>query len=153
WSRTEGFMPELVRRMVVVSLAFLVSGEAPGGQDAPTRETPGLRATQVTVAIERKGSRRQFRATVMARTDDALTLLTAAHCLTEDDRGGPALLVLDGETLEGTVESIVRNPSYRANNTREIDGTDNAVVRLRFEAGKRLEGSAYRALRPAPAVT
>jgi Trypsin len=145
-------MLELVRRLVVIGLASLVAGRAPGGEEASMRETPGLRATQVTVALDRNRSRRLFRATVMARTDDTLTILTAAHCLSEDDRDGPALLMLGGETLEGTVQSVVRNPSYRANNAREVPGPDSAVARLRFEAGKRAEGSAYRALRPAPAL-
>ena len=116
------------------------------------RETPGLRATQVTVVIDRNGSRRQFRATVMARTDDTLTVLTAAHCLSEEDRDGPALLVLEGETLRATVQSVVRNPSYRDNGMIEIDATDNAVARIRLEAGKRAGGSANRASHPAPAL-
>jgi hypothetical protein len=146
-------MRELVRRLIVIGLTGLVAGEAPGGEDPSVRETPGLRATQVTVAIDRNGSRRQFRATVMARTDDTLTLLTAAHCLSEDDRDGPARLTFEGETLVGTLESVVRNPSYRPNNPREVPGPDSAVARLRFEGGKRAEGSAYRALRPAPALT
>jgi hypothetical protein len=147
-------MRELAGRLVVIVLASLVAGRiAPGGEGPSTLETPGIRATQVTVAIERNGSRRQFRATVMARTDDTLTVLTAAHCLSDEDRNGPAMLVLDGETLEGTIESVVRNPSYRANSVREVPGPDNAVARLRFGAGKRPEGSAYRAIRPAPALT
>jgi hypothetical protein len=146
-------MRELVRRLIVIGLACLVAGKAPGGEASSMRETPGLRATQVTVAIDRNGSRRQFRATVMARTDDTLTILTAAHCLSEDDRDGPALLVLEGEALKGTVQSVVRNPSYRPNNVREVPGPDSAVARLRFEAGNRAEGSAYRAIRPAPALT
>ena len=146
-------MRESVCRLVVIGLASLVAGNASKGDDPPVRETPGLRATQVTVAIERNGSRRHFRATVMARTDESLTLLTAAHCLSEEDQNGPARLLLDGETLEGTVQSVVRNPSYRPNSVGEVPGSDNAVARLRFEAGKLPEGSAYRALRPAPAIT
>jgi hypothetical protein len=146
-------MRELIGRLVVIVLTSLVAGKAPGGEETSIRETPHLRATQVTVAIERNGTRRQFRATVMARADDSLTVLTAAHCLSEEDRNGPAMLVLDGETREGIIESVVRNPSYRANNVREVPGPDNAVARLRFEAGRRPEGSAYRAIRPAPALT
>ena len=45
-------MRELVRRLIVIGLTCLVAGEAPGAQDPSARETPGLRATQVTVTVE-----------------------------------------------------------------------------------------------------
>ncbi|WP_435009382.1 hypothetical protein P12x_000633 [Tundrisphaera lichenicola] len=143
-------MSHAARCLVVMILSCLVTREAPGADI----ETPGLRATQVTVAIERDGSRRQFRATVMARADETMTLLTAAHCLSAEDQGGPALLILDGsEIVEGTVLSIIRNPSYRVHDGREVPGPDNAVIRLGFEGSKRPGGPAFQAIQPAPALS
>ncbi len=136
-------------RIVLIGWACLVAGAGPGGEAPRDGETPGLRATQITLAIERAGSRRQFRATVMAIKDDTITVLTAAHCLSGEDQDGPALLLLDGEILEGTVQAVVRNPSYRINNGREVPGPDSAVARFRFEAGNRPASEAFRAIRPA----
>ena len=145
----------------IPSLLLLLSawpGQSPAPRaDAPpppaAAETPGLRATQVTIAIERDRTRRQFRATVMAATGDTITILTAAHCISEADQGGPALLLLDGVgALDGTVLSAVRNPSYRPLPGREIPGPDNAVARLRFRTSSKPAGEAFRAIRPALAL-
>jgi hypothetical protein len=143
-----------VRRLVVFGQMCVVAIVVPSAEaDDLPGETTGLRATQVTIAIERDGSRRQFRATVMGRQDDDITILTAAHCLSEADRDGPALLLLDGETLGGTVQAVVRNPSYRTNNGREIPGPDNAVARLRFRPGIGPAAEAFRAIRPVSALS
>ncbi len=97
------------------------------------RETPGLQATQVSVAVDREGSRRRFRASVLRADGDLITILTAAHCIAEADQGWPvALLFGGGVVVEGVVESVARNPLYRPNQPREIPGPDNAVARLRF---------------------
>ncbi len=152
-----GSIPSLVVAVVAACLAWPTQAPGPGaGADPPptpaARETPGLRATQVTIAIERDRTRRQFRATVMASRDGTITVLTAAHCLSPADADGPALLLLDGETLEGTVLSVARNPAYRVNPGREIPGPDNAVARLRFRPANGPAVDAFRAIRPAPAL-
>jgi Trypsin len=116
-------------------------------------ETPGLRATQVTLAIEKDRKRRQFRATIMARKDDTLTVLTAAHCISNGDENGPVLLLIEGEVMEGTVLSVVRNPGYRTNQTREIPGPDNAIARLRFKLANKAAIESFETLKPAPALS
>ncbi len=152
-------MPRTLARPIVARLALGLALLAPGistAGDVPevsARETPGLRATQVTIAIEKDRKRRQFRATVMARRDDVLTILTAAHCMSDADEDGPALLLVNGEVVEGTVLSVVRNPSYKTGQTGEIPGPDNAVARLRFRAGNRPAAEAIDSLRPAPALS
>ncbi len=128
---------------VVGLIGLLLGGQVPGpapttplGVDA-TRpaapETPGLLATQVTVAVDREGSRRRFRATVLRVENDELTIFTAAHCISEEDTGWPtAILFGNGLVVEGVVGTVVRNPLYRPNQPKEIPGPDNAVAHLRF---------------------
>ena len=132
-------------RMVVVVWAGLVVAEAAcgqvdsvpgGGAEGAIAATPGLQATQVSVVVDRDGSRRRFRATVMRVEADELTVFTAAHCLAPEDEGWPVALWF-GERLvvEGVVGPVVRNPRYRPNQPKEIPGPDNAVARLRFRVG------------------
>ena len=137
-------------RIVVASLAgLLVAGQTPEPTTPPTvgpestkaaGETPGLLATQVSVAVDREGSRRRFRASVLRVDDDLVTIFTAAHCISEADKGWPvALLFGGGVVVEGVVESVARNPLFRPNQPREIPGPDNAVARLRFRVGDKAE--------------
>jgi len=148
---TRTFAPALLALLgLAMALPRPAPAQGPQAEPAPTtRETPGLRSSQVSIAIEKDGKRRQFRATVMARKDDLLTVLTAAHCVEPDDEGGPALLLVDGEIIEGTVASVVRNPAYRPNQPREIPGPDNAVARLRFKAEPGPAADALGSIRPA----
>ena len=147
-------------RLILIGLACAgpTSGNAqtetpPAPTSTSIRETPGLRATQVSIAIEKGRSRRQFRATVMARMERDLTVLTAAHCISDADENGPALLLLDGEVVEGTVLSVVRNPSYRTGQNREIPGPDNAVAKLRFKPSSKAAAGAFDSLKPAQALS
>ncbi len=88
------------------------------------------------MAVDREGSRRRFRATVIRVDGDVVTIFTAAHCIAEADKGWPvALLFGGGVVVEGVVEAVARNPLYRPNQPREIPGPDNAVARLRFRLG------------------
>jgi hypothetical protein len=116
-------------------------------------DTPGLRATQVSLVVERNGTRRQFRGTVMARVEDGFLVLTAAHCMGPADQGGSIFLRIGDEVLEGTVESVVRNPLYHQLASGEIPGPDNAVARLRFAATNQAATEALRSLKTAPAMT
>jgi len=151
-------MPGPIPSLLTILAAWPAQAPAAPKAEAPppaaaAAETPGLRATQVTIAIDRDGTRRQFRATVMASKDDTITVLTAAHCISEADQAGPALLLLDGvEALDGTVLSAVRNPSYRALPGREIPGPDNAVALLRFRPNTGPADRAFRAIRPAQSL-
>jgi len=148
-------MPGTIPSLLLILAAWTAQAPAAKSEAASPNvaETPGLRSTQVTIVIDRDGTRRQFRATVMAVTDDTITVLTAAHCLSEGDQGGPASLLLDGMVaLDGTVLAAARNPSYRALPGREIPGPDNAVARLRFKPASRAGEEAFRTIRAAPAL-
>ena len=130
------------RVVAVVWAGLLVVGVAVGqvtqtpGTGAEVAETPGLQATQVSVVVDRDGSRRRFRATVTQVEGDELTIFTAAHCLSPDDEGWPVSLLFEGRSVvEGVVGSVVQNPRYRPNLPKEIPGPDNAVARLRFRVG------------------
>ena len=185
-------MVRIAGRLVVVWAGLIVAeaalgqvDSAPGGSSQTVVvETPGLQATQVSVVVDRDGSRRRFRATVLQVDGDELTIFTAAHCLSEDDEGWPvSLLVGERMGVEGVVGPVVRNPKYRPNLPKEIPGPDNAVARLRFRVGPDarpvppraertaagrpvldplarvlptrdpLAIAAFRAIRPAPALT
>ena len=173
-------MARLAGRVVVAVVAsLLVAGQVPDsatnqpGLASAARpleaadQTPGLLATQVSVAVDREGSRRRFRATVLRVDGDVVTILTAAHCIAEEDKGWPAALLFGGGVVvEGVVESATRNPLYRPNQPREIPGPDNAVARLRFRLGAKPNAApgaepepttpaeaAFRSLRTIPALT
>ncbi len=168
-------MSWMIRRFGLLGLV----GLAPA--PVPAAETPGLLATQVTISIERDGVGRRFRATVMAIRGDTLTVLTAAHCLSDADEGGPALLMPGGgEVVEGTVLAVVRNPSYRevrepapapdpgrsakgqaatppprrrAAPARELPGPDNAVAKVRLKPASQAAEAALRSVKAAPALS
>ena len=155
-------MVRLTRRILLAAWAGrLVIGQVPEPVQAlpPAQETPGLFATQLTVAVDREGSRRRFRATAIRVENDLVTILTAAHCVSEADKGWPvALLFGGGVVVEGVVESATRNPLYRPNQPREIPGPDNAVARLRFRLGKPQAPetparAAFRSIRTIPALS
>ena len=154
--RKEVPVASIFARVLMAGLALAAVGPAPA-QDEPKAsaadETPGLRASQISVAImPAKGRGRMFRATVMGRKDDVLTVLTAAHCLSSDDAARKVRLILDGESAEGTVVSVVRNPAYRPNSDREVPGADNAVARIRFKPETKSATEAIEALRPAVGI-
>ncbi len=114
-------MVRLPRRIFIAScVGLLAAGGAPpdatparprqipGPADAlpQAQETPGLLETQLTVAVDREGSRRRFRATALRVEGDVVTILTAAHCISDADKGWPvALLFGGGVVVEGVVES------------------------------------------------
>ena len=153
----------LARSVAAAVAALLVAGQDPAAPptagEAATQETPGLQATQVSVAVDREGSRRRFRATVVRVDADVVTIFTAAHCVSEADKGWPvALLFGGGVVVEGVVEAVARNPLYRPNQPKEIPGPDNAVARLRFKLGAEhgpanVARAAFGSLRTIPALT
>ena len=114
-------MSRSVTRLCVFLQAWLLAGMALAG-DTPTppssRAAVAIRATQVTLAIERQGLSRTFQGTVLAIKDDVLTVLTAARVLDGDEEGLPSQLLLDVGTIEGVVLSVARNPAYGTDPTR-----------------------------------
>ena len=152
------------RILLAACAGLLGAGQVPELAQAPAQpqaasETPGLLATQLTVAVDREGSRRRFRATALRVESDVVTILTAAHCISDADKGWPvALLRGEGVVIEGVVESAVRNPLYRPNQPKEIPGPDNAVARLRFRLGEENGAAtpaqaAFRSIRTIPALS
>jgi len=155
---TKGTKGRKIKRSKIAILLFLCALRAFVVNPLPVRAAdsppPDLGATQVSVAIVKGSTRRQFRATVMAKGDGTLTLLTAAHCVLPGDAGGPALLTLGDEAIEATVVAVVRNPAYRAGpGQQEAPGADNAVAVIRVEPGNAPEADALRAIQAAPELT
>lgn len=153
-------MAPTLARLTLVGLAIgwpasTLAQEQPSTKKAAasTPETPGLLATQVTLAIQKDGKRRVFRATVLDKKDDVIRVLTAAHCVLPDDIDGPAMLLRDGTTINGRVLSVVRNPSFKSNQSREIPGADNAIARFRFKPVISPEVQALDSIKPALGLT
>ena len=143
---------EIINRFSLCALCAFVVNPLP--LRAADSTPPDLGSTQVSVSIVKGSTRRQFRATVMAKGEGTLTLLTAAHCVMPADAGGPVLLTLGAEAIEGKVEEVVRNPAYRAGpDQQEAPGADNAVAVIRIAPGNAPEAEALRAVRAAPELT
>ena len=74
-----------MRRMRRLVVSWLVLGAAvAAGEEAPRpleRVVAELRATQVTLTLDRGPHRARFQATVIAKREGEVTVLTAAHCL------------------------------------------------------------------------
>ena len=127
--------PRLLTALIVAALAAGASGS---GQERPKAEdeandgpAPSLERTQVSILKEDGRRQARFRATVVGKAKDGLTLLTAAHCLGPDDLGRTVRVGRDGDGLDGRIVRVVRNPYYRPAATGDIPGADNAVVELR----------------------
>ena len=127
----------------------------PAESTAPAApETPGLKSTQVTVTVDKDGKQRRFRATILAIKDEAVMLLTAAHCMSEADKDCAITLYFEGEFAEGNVASVVRNPAYRGKQNTEIPGADNAIARLRVKVPTNKSAlKAFTSLKPALGLT
>jgi hypothetical protein len=147
-------MPSGWRRqlgLLALGLALLASPSI-GGE--PAKPTPGLLATQLTISFRRPGvrpQRRQFQATVVRKSDDRITVITAAHCLATSDEGLAATLKVGEEVLDAKIVAVVRNPSYQGEeDERELPGPDNAVARFQVvRPTNRAAEAAFRSIRPA----
>ncbi len=152
-NRKEADMPRLFCLFFVVGFGLVQEVGSPAYSQmvasAPSTETPGLKATQVTVLIEKDRKQRRFRANILARQGDELVILTAAHCMSESDSQSPVIFKIDGEVVEGTITNVVRNPAYQSRPNFEIPGADNAVARLRMKKPtNRPAAEAYDSLKP-----
>jgi hypothetical protein len=85
------------------------------------------------INLDRGQQRTQFRATVIAKRGGDLTLLTAGHCLGPDDADRVVRINRRGETLNGKVVRVVRNPVFRPPPTTDIPGADNALAVVRVD--------------------
>jgi hypothetical protein len=155
--RKEVSVASILGRFVTAMLVLAVTVSAPAQSESRATtpdETPGLKATQITLVLipsndqGTTGRGRMFRATVMARKDDVLTVLTAAHCLSSADADLKIRLLIGGEVTEGSVISVIRNPAYRPNSEREVPGADNALAKLRFKPETKSAIEAIEAIKP-----
>ena len=142
-----------LRQLSLMALGLALLGGPTLGVE-PTTPTPGLLATQLTVSFQRPGvrpQRRQFRATVVRKSDAEITVLTAAHCLAPSDNGLAATFRVGEEVLDATIVAVIRNPSYQGEeDERELPGPDNAVARFQVvKPANRAAEAAFRSIRPA----
>lgn len=89
-----------------------------------------IRATQLAVTMPEQDKVIKYRATALAKADDSLLILTAAHCLGPDDRGRLLELRQGDRMIRARATTIVRNPAYQKGPDGEIPGCDNALAQL-----------------------
>ncbi|MBX6315304.1 MAG: hypothetical protein IRY99_20690 [Isosphaeraceae bacterium] len=138
----------LVVVVVWLALATLARAEEPrpaGPEDDPL----GLRKTQVTIDLDEVSQRIQLQATVIAKGEDTLTVLTAAHGLSPADVGRSIRLHRGEAALTARLLRVARNPSYRPLPAAEIPGADNAFALFRVTPGDEAEARFLRMLQPA----
>ena len=115
-------------------------------------ETPGIGATQVGVVVHQERGQSRFRATVLAKGDGTLILLTAAHCLSPADIGRDAQLLRGEEAVDAKVVRLTRNPSYRPPPAADAPGADSAVATLEVSPKGEAERAVVAGMLPATAV-
>jgi hypothetical protein len=149
-------MPRTSRRLRQFGLLALglVLLARPSSGDEPAKPTPGLLATQLTISFRRDGTRpqrRQFQGTVVRKSEQQITVITAAHCLAPSDEGLAAILKVGEEVLDAKIVAVVRNPSYQGeDDDRELPGPDNAVARFQIvKPANRATEAAFKSIRPA----
>ena len=96
---------------------------------APTASEQ-IRATQLTLVVVNGRAVSTFRATLLARSPDSLTILTAAHCLDDGDDGARVVLSQPGREgrATGKVARVFRNPDYLPHLAGPAPGADNAIA-------------------------
>lgn len=100
-------------------------------EPAPTG-TELIRATQVTVIVEDGRKLTKFQGTVLARSHESMTILTAAHCLANSEDGLQLVITQSGVpvAVRGRVSRVVRNPYYLPGANGPTSGADNAIAVL-----------------------
>jgi hypothetical protein len=113
-----------------------------------TKES-GIRETQVSLEIESERQRNRFRATVLSKDGDRLTVLTAAHCLSAKDLGKTVHVSHGGNSFTGRVGAVVQNPSYRHAQYGDSPGADNAIAVVENIAWEDADAAWFRGLKTA----
>lgn len=103
-----------------------------------------IRETQLTLMIDHANKRVQLQSTVIAKSGDSLTLLTAAHGIGPADKGAQVRLKRGELWMAGRVERVERNPYYRPSPSGDIPGADNAVAQIRLDEGGTLDPATLR---------
>jgi formylglycine-generating enzyme required for sulfatase activity len=119
---------------------------------ARTGSSLDLRETQITL---RKGPFR-FQATVIAKDDSTLTILTAAHCLAAPDGvmqvQMSAMIDRDneGNALFGRIVEVVQNPLFEESGMNaSARGSDSAVATIEVALTNGNEREAFMRMKPA----
>ena len=143
-------MLRMARYHVIPFACAVVASLATGSRgDGPPPALPGLLASQLTITIRHEGTQAQFRATVIARNGNLLTVVTAAHCLSAQDVGRPAQVMAGEAGLSAEVTAVVWNPSYKPKLVNDLHGPDSAVARFRVVAEDAASAEALATIRPA----
>jgi hypothetical protein len=141
----------LGRSIPLLLVSILVLGLSPlRGQTTPPEPGPdtvaALRKTQLTLSLSRGPHESRFRATVIGKRQDELTILTAAHCVGSDHVGATIRIRLGDEPLTGRVQTVAHNPFYRPLPSADIPGADNAVAILRVDLDDEHQAEVFRGI-------
>jgi hypothetical protein len=128
-----------------------------GAADLPPEPDPAIVATQVTLQV---GPVRG-RATVIAVADNSMTVLTAAHFLSDESVGNIILIHQHDCNLSGQVMAVARNPSYhpiRSRNPRvtAVSGTlgvDNEIATIKVELHGESDDRSFQKIKAAELTT
>lgn len=115
----------------VLLLALLAPFTARAGAPEKALDLGPVHATQLGVSYRKDDGEVRFRASVIARGQADLTILTAAHCLGPDDVGRVLSLRRGGQSIPARLLGVVRNPSFGTVRFGEVPGADNALALLR----------------------
>jgi hypothetical protein len=131
-----------------------------GGADEPPNPAGppqlNLNETQLTLRL----GPTQGRATVLARSDQSLTIMTAAHFLSDEDVGKPILFERDG-WFRGRLEAVSRNPSFQPIRSRRTDerlafgtiGVDTSIAKIALDPHNGDQRRVLEKIRPAELTT
>jgi hypothetical protein len=104
-------------------------------QDRPAPAPPSglevVRRSQLAVALADDRGDVRFRATLVARGENSLRILTAAHCVSRADIGRSLRLAQGASACDAEIVQVVRNPNYEGETKTDTPGADNAFVELR----------------------
>jgi formylglycine-generating enzyme required for sulfatase activity len=99
--------------LLLFTLTIRAGGQSPkAGNPSLAREYPGLKETQVAMILDKGPVRSQFRATVIAKGQGELRIITAAHCLSARDVGMPVRIRQGTAGWSGRVATVIRNPVF-----------------------------------------
>ncbi len=119
--------------LILAGVASPFPADAGDDKEKPDKLPAELRASQVSLVRDRKGKRSLFRASVIGKSGETVTFLTAAHCISAADEGGKIVLRNGEEAAVATIESVTSNPYYRPAPSGDIPGADNAVFRVKLD--------------------
>lgn len=124
------------RRGLLLGVAALcMSAAVSRAQEEPNskNETPkpvdlAIRETQISVEVDTPTERSRFQASILVKGQDHVTILTAAHCLSDKDCGKSVRISRGDDAITARVGVVLQNPSYRDAQFGDSPGADNAVA-------------------------